>query len=90
MSTFYCPHHKDATWVAQWMNGPDNPPMFTFVGSHFRGFSMVKMCSTCKEKVQAGGTISIQRIGLWFDLKAGQRPAVRISGPPEFHVEVAA
>lgn len=39
---------NEAIWAAQYIEGDE--PTFSFLGSHYRGFKMVKVCDECKEK----------------------------------------
>ena len=57
MLNFYCPHTESWVWAAQWMNGTNFPATFSFLGSHYRGYPLVKMCSVCKRKLQTGQPI---------------------------------
>lgn len=50
---------QGAAWAWQPF-GPDEDAKsaFSTLGSHYRGFPVVKVCDECKEKVQAGQTVS--------------------------------
>jgi hypothetical protein len=37
----------EAIWAAQFIG--ENIPTFSTLGSHIRGFAVVKVCDTCKE-----------------------------------------
>lgn len=41
-----CKQNK-AAWAAQFIE--ENIPTFSLLGSHYRGFAVVKVCDTCKE-----------------------------------------
>jgi hypothetical protein len=47
-------HEQQAEWA--WMPfGPDeSPDSFSLLGSHIRGFPVVKVCSSCKQAFQSG------------------------------------
>lgn len=38
---------NEAIWAAQFLG--EDVPTFSFLGSHVRGFAVVKVCDTCKE-----------------------------------------
>ena len=39
---------NEAMWAMQYVG--DDKPTFTLLGSHYRGFRVVKVCDACKEK----------------------------------------
>lgn len=40
---------QDAIWALQYIGDPK--PSFTFLGNHYRGFALKKLCDKCKERV---------------------------------------
>ena len=47
----------EALWAMQWVGG--DGPEFTLLGSHYRGFSMTRVCDTCKIALEKPHTIRL-------------------------------
>jgi len=38
--------------------GPDDKPLFTALGSHYRGFPVIPVCDECKQRILSGAPYS--------------------------------
>jgi len=38
-----------AGWAMQYMDGPDKPPICIALGSHYRGYRVIKVCWECAQ-----------------------------------------
>lgn len=47
-------HQEEAQWAWQPFGPGTTPNSFQLLGSHYRGFPVVKVCSTCKSAFQTG------------------------------------
>src|SRR5712692_8231990 len=47
-------HEEGAQWAWQPFGPDETPESFQLVGSHYRGFPVIKVCSTCKSAFQTG------------------------------------
>ena len=47
-------HQEEAHWAWQPFGPDETPDSFQLLGSHYRGFPVVKVCSTCKSAFQTG------------------------------------
>ena len=47
-------HQEEAQWAWQPFGPDETPDSFQLLGSHYRGFPVVKVCSTCKSAFQTG------------------------------------
>jgi hypothetical protein len=47
-------HQEEAQWAWQPFGPDETPESFQLLGSHYRGFPVVKVCSTCKSAFQTG------------------------------------
>lgn len=45
---------NEAEWAWQPFGPGESPDTFSLLGSHYRGFSVIKICDTCKQNAQAG------------------------------------
>ena len=54
---------KDAVWAWQPFGPGEDALVFTALGSHYRGFPVVKVCDECKQTAQKG------RPGVLFNYK---------------------
>lgn len=65
--------------IAQWAWQPCGPDdniraAFTFLGEHYRGFQVVKVCDECKDRIKSGNHVEwrYHNESWWYD---GQRVA---------------
>ena len=47
-------HEQEAQWAWQPFGPDETPESFQLLGSHYRGFPVIKVCSTCKSAFQTG------------------------------------
>lgn len=43
---------REAIWAMQYMDGPNKPPSFSFLGSHYRGYKVTKVCDPCRQSIK--------------------------------------
>ena len=48
---------NDGTWAWQPFGPNDTPDSFTLLGSHYRGFAVIKICDNCKRRFQTGASL---------------------------------
>lgn len=46
-----------ATWAWQPFGPNDTPDSFTLLGNHYRGFTVIKVCDSCKRQFQRGSAL---------------------------------
>jgi hypothetical protein len=57
-------NEKQAEWSWQpWGPDEDHKQAFMLPGSHYRGFSVVKVCDCCKERIQNGEAVEVKYRG---------------------------
>jgi hypothetical protein len=61
-----CEHTKDYAWAMQFMDGLDKPASFSFLGSHYRGWKVYKVCNECWRKYDNGEDIIIKVKADWY------------------------
>lgn len=67
--------------VSAWQPfGPDEVPRdaFTALGSHYRGYPILKVCHDCKGEIQNGEPMVFDYKGRTYDLIGEDSPIVRI------------
>jgi len=58
MSTCQMCHEVEAVWAWQPFGPSDDLSEMAFIGNHYRGFAVIKICNQCRLQI-AGGSLSV-------------------------------
>ena len=59
-----------AEWAWQPFGPSEDADCFTALGSHYRGFPVIKICDDCKQRYQSGEPLVFVYRGLWYSGEA--------------------
>lgn len=62
---------NDATWAWQ-PYGLGDIKTFALLGNHYRGYTVIKVCDTCKKEIEAGQVVEFTYRNMTYVLSADE------------------